>query len=271
MSDTYRDDLAAIHDVGFGGFARSLAPALLDRFRRAGLVGGRVVDLGCGSGIWAECLVGAGYDVLGVDLSGPMLAIARGRAPGAEFRRASFLEVDLPDASASAVTALGEVLNYRFDPSNDLDRLAALFRRVHRALKPGGLFVFDLLVTRPSAPRGEVLRHREGDGWATLVTVRVEGDELTRRITSFRRVGPGPDSPYRRDHEVHRQRLYPAAAILHALRAAGFRATAGRRLGPHRFDPAHRVFVARKPPRPARPSGGRDSPRTAISDSPNFL
>jgi len=46
----YDEDLAYVHDVGFGDFARSVAPGVLEILRRSGITGGLVVDLGCGSG-----------------------------------------------------------------------------------------------------------------------------------------------------------------------------------------------------------------------------
>lgn len=245
--DAYRDDLAAVHDEGFGAFARAIAPGLLDCLRRVGPGGGRVVDLGCGSGIWAEQLVGRGYDVLGVDYSESMLAIARRRAPKAEFRRGSFLDAEIPPCVM--VTAMGEVFNYLFDESNGLDRLSGLFRRIQGSLRPGGVLVFDVLVLGDTRGGGEVRRHREGEGWATLVTVEEDRARaiLTRRITSFRRVEGGDGTLYRRDHEVHRQRLYRGEELLEALRSVGFRATMRRGLGSFRFDDAHRLFLARKP------------------------
>ena len=35
MTAAYRDDLAYIHDAGFGGFARAAGPVLVDALRRA--------------------------------------------------------------------------------------------------------------------------------------------------------------------------------------------------------------------------------------------
>ena len=73
----YKKDLAYIHDVGFGDFAKNSAPGLLEIMRRAEINDGLVVDLGCGSGIWARELVDAGYDagipVLGVTAVGKEL------------------------------------------------------------------------------------------------------------------------------------------------------------------------------------------------------
>src|SRR4051794_25093950 len=76
MSSAYREDLAYIHDAGFGGIATSAAPVLRDALRRRGIVSGLVIDLGCGSGILSEAMSAAGHDVLGIDISGAMLALA---------------------------------------------------------------------------------------------------------------------------------------------------------------------------------------------------
>jgi 2-polyprenyl-3-methyl-5-hydroxy-6-metoxy-1,4-benzoquinol methylase len=105
----YETDLAYIHDTGYGQFARGAAPGLLTLLRDAAITGGRVVDLGCGSGIWGAELLRAGYEVTGVDISPGMVELARGRAPGAEFHLASFRQFQFP--RCRAVTALGEVFN----------------------------------------------------------------------------------------------------------------------------------------------------------------
>ena len=238
----YSEDLAFVHDAGFGDFARGAAPHLLALLRRAGIASGLVVDLGCGSGIWARALTDAGYDILGVDLSPAMLALARRRDPAARFRRASALRTPLP--RCRAVTALGETLGYLFDEEAGREPLRALFRRIHAALEPGGLLVFDLCVT--GRPRAGTLRagFRQGEGWA--VGYRVETDLaarlLTREITTFRRVG----RHYRRRFERHRVRLYPAASVARQLRQCGFRARIVRSFGTHALPAGVRGFVARK-------------------------
>ncbi|HZM85247.1 MAG TPA: class I SAM-dependent methyltransferase, partial [Blastocatellia bacterium] len=84
--EAYKDDLAYIHDVGFGDFARNSARGLLEILREAGITSGLVVDLGCGSGLWARELVDAGYDVFGIDISAPMIDIARRRVPQGKFQ-----------------------------------------------------------------------------------------------------------------------------------------------------------------------------------------
>lgn len=239
----YAEDLAYIHDVGHGDFARQAAPALLKMLRRHGLTGGRVVDLGCGSGIWAETLTRAGYTVLGVDISPAMIALARKRVPAAEFRVGSFLKLKLP--RCVAVTAIGEIVNYLFDEANSQAALTGLFRRIYHALAPGGLLIFDMLQPGHGGRTGVQRKWREGDDWAVLVEIEEdrEQSQLTRRITSFRRVG----KLYRRSYEEHRQRLYWSAELAADLRRMGFQVEWLRGYGPTRFAGSQVALVARKP------------------------
>lgn len=256
MPRAYAQDLAYIHDVGFGGFARDAAPGVLKILRRGGVEHGRVVDLG--SGIWAQRLTRAGYDVLGIDYSAAMLALARNNAPRAAFRRQSLWSAALP--ACDAVTALGECLNYCFDqkqaPRLDAPRrpaaaprlntetqpLEQLFTRIHAALRPGGLFIFDLV--EPGRAASPPQRHYEGRDWAILLTVEHDARrrELTRHITSFRRIG----KTYRRSEETHRLRLYKPSDVTAALRRAGFRVRTLRGYGELRFRAGLIAFVATK-------------------------
>jgi SAM-dependent methyltransferase len=213
----YARDLAYVHDIGFGGFAETAAPALVRRFRRAGLRDGLVVDLGCGSGILARALIDAGFEVLGVDVSGAMLEIARCRAPEAAFRRGSAFAVDFPPACA--VTAIGECLSYSNEAPAGLRELHGLFRRVHAALPTGGLFVFDL-----ASPGRERARPRRtwhsGEDW--LVCLEASEDpisrELTRQIVLFREHRGG----WRRSDELHRLTLHDPDEVLNLLAECGF-------------------------------------------------
>ena len=216
----YGTDLAHIHDAGFGDFAREAGAGIVAMLAEAGIEDGLVVDLGCGTGILAERLLAAGYDVLGVDISADALAIARRRAPAARFVEASAFGFVPP--RCAAVTAVGEVLGYAADERSGRDALVALFDRVHAAMAPGGLFVFDLAAPgREPAPRRA---WREGPGWLVCNEAEElpERGELRRRIVTFREAGGG----WRRDDELHVLRLHPAERVLADLAAAGFEADA---------------------------------------------
>ncbi len=243
MPDTYRNDLAYIHDAGFGHFAREAAPVLLDALKRGGFKHGLVVDLGCGSGILSKFVSDAGYDVLGIDISDPMLALAQRRVPRGQFRSESLLTATIP--TCVAVAAVGECLNYLFDAGHSRSKLKALFRRIHEAHRAGRAVLGRCGRARRVPGGGTVKNFWEGEDWVVLATSREDRRRklLTREITSFRRVGES----YRRDHEIHHQRLLPRLEFARELRQAGFRLRTLSGYGSLRFGPGHSGFLARKP------------------------
>jgi SAM-dependent methyltransferase len=236
----YETDLAYIHDTGFGGFARKSAPALLGLLAQHGITDGLIVDLGCGSGIWSRELTNHGYQVLGVDLSPAMIRLARQRTPEGRFLIGSFLDFRIP--ACRAVTALGEVFNYLFDPKNSLGTLRRVFRKVFAALAPGGLLIFD--VAEPGRCKGLKQKFSVGVDWACLVEYEHDAPkkQLTRRIVTFRQVGDA----FRRQEETHIQKLYRRSAITEMLRDIGFRVRTVRHYGDCRLSPEVVGFVARK-------------------------
>jgi SAM-dependent methyltransferase len=241
-TDPYREDLAYIHDAGFGRFAEAAAPVLLNALVQTGIKDGLVVDLGCGSGILSRLVSEAGYEILGIDISEAMVAMARKRVPRGRFRVESLLTAELPPAVA--VAAVGECINYLFDRGNTSAGLRKLLRRVHESLVPGGLFLLDVAQPGRVPATGVSRSHFEGDDWAVLV--HNEEDRirklLTRRITTFRRVG----DLYRRDQEVHTQRLLAGTELAIQLRNIGFRVRILRGYGPLRFGKGHVGLLARK-------------------------
>jgi SAM-dependent methyltransferase len=243
MAEWYGEDLAYIHDVGHAAFALQTAPGILEILAQSGIHEGLVVDLGCGSGLLARELLGAGYGVLGIDISEAMVELARRRAPEAEFRVGSLFEVEIPPCAA--ITAVSEVLNYLFDSENEDRGLGRLFRRVYDALAPGGVFVFDALGPGQVPPGATARGFRVGEDWAVL-SEREEDPEramMVRRIVSFRKVG----EHYRRDDEVHRVRLYAPAELSAGLRRIGFQARTMRAYGSYPLAGGHVAFLARKP------------------------
>jgi SAM-dependent methyltransferase len=241
--ESYKSDLAYIHDTGFGHFSKNSAPGLLNLLHKNGIKSGLLVDLGCGSGIWAAELSRHGYDVLGIDISAAMIEIARKRVPNAEFRTESLLKAELP--RCVAVTSLGECFNYLFDETNSLNQLRRLFRRIHSALTPGGLLVFD--IAEPGRGKGPSQKHIEGPDWAVLVDVDEDTrtNRLTRRITSYRKIG----SLFRRDQEVHQLQLYKRTDVLKELRGAGFRARTTDHYGSQKMIDGCVAFVATAEPK----------------------
>jgi SAM-dependent methyltransferase len=102
-----------------------------------------ILDLGCGTGRHAILLVQRGYDVVGVDRSPAMLAIARQRAATAG-REIEFLEGDVRSVDLGrtfdAVLLMFAVLGYQLTDED----VARTIETVARHLRPGGLLLFDV-------------------------------------------------------------------------------------------------------------------------------
>jgi len=124
-----------------------------------------------------------------------------------------------------------------------MTQLRRLFRRIYTALKPGGVFVFD--IAGPGRGKGPRQKHVQGMDWAVLVEVDEDSgrQRLTRRITSFRKVGEF----YKRDEEVHRLQLYRRSGIAKELREIGFRVRILKSYGEQEMIPGCVAFLARKP------------------------
>ena len=239
----YREDLAYIHDAGFLGLADSAASLLLEELRRGGIRGGTVVDLCCGSGPLSRRLSDAGYDPFGVDISGAMLDLARERVPEGYFVQGPILAPELPPCVA--VAAVGECFNYLFDEGNTREGLEGLLRRIHAALLPGGVLLFDVAGPGRVPGPGPSRTHAEGDDWAVLATAEEDEEHrvLTRRVTTFRK---GAGGLYRRDGEIHRLRLIRQEAMAAELRDLGFVVRLLDGYGTFRFPPGLAGFLARK-------------------------
>jgi SAM-dependent methyltransferase len=166
------DGHSAWYDEVFGAFSYEEETAFLKD--RLGAGGGQIcLDVACGTGLHGRTAAGAGYRVLGVDISADQLRFARRRlevAVQADARR-----LPLPD---DAVTlALGMFFH------TDVADFAAVVREIARCLRPGGLFIYVGLhpcfigpfVNRMNESRDLGLRFEPGYGhvgWAD----RASGD-----------------------------------------------------------------------------------------------
>jgi SAM-dependent methyltransferase len=97
----------------------------------------RVLDLGCGNGAKVARLPGR-VELLAVDLSEEQLRLARANLPGATLVNADFSRLDFAAGTLDAVTAFYSVMHVPRDEHR------ALFGRIARWLRPGGLFLASL-------------------------------------------------------------------------------------------------------------------------------
>jgi len=115
--------------------------------RLAGETGGPILDVGCGTGRVAVALAADGHEVVGVDLSAPMLRLAEQRreslsadmAARLSFHQADMATLDLGRDFALVVTPSRV---FQFMLTTDAQRQALAALKSH--LRPDGRLVLDL-------------------------------------------------------------------------------------------------------------------------------
>ena len=103
---------------------------------------GKILDLGCGSGLYAKRLSDMGYDVTGMDYSRRSIAYAKGQDAKTEYVFKNYLELDYTDTFDAVL------LIYCDFAALTPNERRMLIPKVHQALKPGGLFIFDVFTER---------------------------------------------------------------------------------------------------------------------------
>jgi SAM-dependent methyltransferase len=119
--------------------------------------GAKVLDLGCGPGLYASRLARHGLAVTGVDYSQRSInyatQYAREQQLAITYRYENYLELNDEGIYDAALLIFGD-----FCPLNP-DQRARLLHNVHRALKPGGRFILDVSTGLHHQ------RYNSGNGW----------------------------------------------------------------------------------------------------------
>ena len=100
--------------------------------------GARLLDIGCGPGLYTRRFAERGLRVTGLDFSENSIAYARAHDPDSEYVVQDYLQMEF-DGEFDIITLIwcdyGALI-----PAERADLLV----RIQRALKPGGLFLFDV-------------------------------------------------------------------------------------------------------------------------------
>ena len=208
-----------------------------------------VLDLACGTGTMACLLAERGYELIGVDFSPEMLAVAAEKALDVAGERPIFLCQAMEDldlyGTVDACVCLLDSVNHVTEP----ERLARALARVLLFLEPGGLFVFD--VHTPEHLRaldGGLFLDETDEGYCVWRTEYDPAERIcTYAMDVFRHV---QDDLWSRDGEIHEEYAYTVEQLTELLQKTGFvdvRCYGDRTQAPPEAGADRVFFTARKP------------------------
>jgi SAM-dependent methyltransferase len=254
MSESFYSSIADYYDLEFDHF-----DADLDLYRGyAEIIGGPILELGCGTGRLLLPLARDGYEITGVDTSFDMLERARARLEEARLANGQLRCLDmrrldeLPDDHFRLVFC---AVNSFLHLDSREDQLAAL-HSARRVLRHRGLLIMD--VFHPAPPTLQSIDDRLTlDGTWTLP----DGSRVDR--FSYRRVHPAsqiidttllfdvttPDGMMRRKSTSYQTRYVHHFEMVGLLETAGFEietVLGSYTLDPFEDDSTEMIFVAHK-------------------------
>ena len=173
----YYDSIASDYDNSrfnnsYGQFIDAEERKIMNKLLSASLEDEKRLDMACGTGRLTN------FATHGLDASKEMMSYAKKRHPKVVFHQASACDTGFDD------NMFDVVYTFHFLMHIDNETIKQVFDEVHRILKPGGRFIFDI----PSNRRRRLLHHKQSS-WhgATAMdksdVVRLAGDryELSRR------------------------------------------------------------------------------------------
>ena len=177
---------------------------------------GRALDAACGTGRYAAYLISLGHDVIGVDSSPEMLAVAKAKVPGADFRAGDLHQLPVPDDDVDLVVCALALTH--------IPELGPVLAEFVRVLRPGGHVVIadsrnDWPVVQP-LPGGRFghfphRNHRTSDYLAAALPLGLQVRRCEEPLLPAQIVDPAATPPAEVEHPSDiwsLQRWCPAAA-----------------------------------------------------------
>jgi SAM-dependent methyltransferase len=227
VSGSHFDEIAAVYDESLPAHVVEHYLRKRTAFVAALCPAGRLLDVGCGTGVLAGRLADRGYEVVGVDPSEGMLEIMRAQRPGVE-----------------AVQASGAALPLESDGFDLVLTVAAL----HHVAEPEAVRKTLGEMTRVSKPSGRILiwdHNPRNPYWSNLMR-RVPQDTGEERLIPEAEIVSGLRNAGARVLSVQQLGLVPDFVPPWALRpAAGVERLVEHAPYLKRFA-AHNVIVATK-------------------------
>lgn len=179
-----------------------------------------VVELGCGTGSFAQEMAGRGYDIMGIDNSEQMLQIAIDKRDKSGYD-IMYLEQDMREfelySTAGTFLSVCDSVNYLTDPED----VVKMLRLVNNYLFPGGIIIFDFnTVYKYRDVIGNTTIAEDRDDCAFIWDNWYDSDTCINEYDLTIFVHEEGDR-YRRFSETHFQRGYTLEEMIGIVEASG--------------------------------------------------
>ena len=118
---------------------------------------GRVLDLGCGPGLYCREFSRRGYECTGIDISPASIAYARTLDPSSIYRLEDVTSANFADGNALAMMLFGEFQSFEPAIAN------RLLSRMKRSVVPGGVVVLEVFSEAKIESMG-----KQGSSWRSM-------------------------------------------------------------------------------------------------------
>jgi SAM-dependent methyltransferase len=178
----------------------------------------RLLDIGCGSGVFLEKALQAGFDPVGLDPAPSMLQLAREKVGSARVHLMAMQDLAFEEAF-HAITSLSWSLNY----ATNLGELTDILKRTKRALRPGGKVLFQI-AHAPHAPKTFAdffVDQESGPGGSQDVTFkyRFAARDHNTMLAQYQFHCDSTDEHFEEEHVLH---VADAEIVAQILRNLGF-------------------------------------------------
>ena len=132
-----------------------------------------LLDIGCGPGLYTKLFAQRGLQVTGLDFSENSIAYARQHDPDSEYLLQDYLAMNF-DNMFDMVTMI--YCDYGALIPQERENLLG---RIHKALKPGGLFLFDVFTPQIGKIEGDDTSwdiYPDGDFWSANPHICLEAE-----------------------------------------------------------------------------------------------
>jgi len=146
-----------------------------------GLPEGKVLDVGCGTGFSLAILEGQGFDAVGIDISQPMLDIAKRK--GLKVKRADFTKLPFKDRTFDGLLSISS-LQWVYGKSYEdiVDKYSKTAKEFYRVLKAKARAVVQFY---PKTEQGFELAVRQFKRAGFQVTIAIDYPHIKRKTKKF--------------------------------------------------------------------------------------